>query len=85
MNLSGFKVFALPWEGIQLRLSCAATNAFNHASFSNPNGQLQGSSGPGQPYSWYTTNSSGQQVGTQQISGVNVGGRSGELQLRVEF
>jgi len=85
VNLSAFKVFSLPWEGIRLKLSCAATNAFNHPSFSNPSGSLQGSAGVGQPYSWYTTNSSGQQVGTQQISGVNVYGRSGELQLRLDF
>jgi hypothetical protein len=86
VNLSMFKEFGLPWEGIKLKLSCAATNAFNHATFSNPGGTLQGSPGVGQPYSWYTTDpNSGQQVGTQQISGVNVGGRYGELQLRLEF
>jgi hypothetical protein len=84
-NLSMYKEFSLPWEGIRLRLSLAATNAFNHASFSNPGGGLQGSTNVGQPYSWYTTNSNGQQVGTQQITGTNVGGRSGEGQLRVEF
>jgi len=84
VNLSMFKEFSLPWEGIRLRLSCAATNAFNHPSFANPGGGLQGSPGVGQPYSWYTTSNS-QQVGTQQISGLNVYGRSGELQLRVEF
>jgi hypothetical protein len=80
-----YKEFSLPWEGIRLRLSLAATNAFNHASFSNPGGGLQGTTNVGQPYSWYTTNSNGQQVGTQQITGTNVGGRSGEGQLRVEF
>jgi hypothetical protein len=85
VNLSAFKDFALPREGMRLKLSCAATNAFNHPVFSNPGGGLQGSPGVGQPYSWYTTNSSGQQVGTQQISGVNVGGRYGEIQLRLEF
>lgn len=85
VNLSAFKEFSVPWEGIRLKLSCAATNAFNHASFANPGGGLQGSAGVGQPYSWYTTNSSGQQVGTQQISGLNVYGRSAELQLRVQF
>jgi hypothetical protein len=46
---------------------------------------LQGASGVDQPYSWYTTNGNGQQVGTQQISSVNGGGRSGELQLRLIF
>ena len=85
VNLSVFKEFALPWEGIKLKLSCAATNAFNHPSFGNPGGGLQGSAGVGQPYSWYTTNGNGQQVGTQQISWVNGGGRSGELQLRLIF
>jgi hypothetical protein len=84
VNLQGFKEFSLPWEGIRLKLSCAATNAFNHPSFANPGGGLQGSAGVGQPYSWFTT-SNGQQVGTQQISLVNVGGRSGELQLRLTF
>jgi len=85
VNLSMFKEFSLPWEGIRLKLSCAATNVFNHADFSTPNGQLQGSAGVGQPYSWYTTNGSGQQVGTQQISGTSLGGRYGEVQLRVIF
>jgi len=85
VNLSMFKDFSLPWEGIKLKLSCAATNAFNHPSFGNPGGGLQGSAGVGQPYSWYTTSSSGQQVGTQQITGLNVYGRSGEVQLRVDF
>jgi hypothetical protein len=85
VNLSAFKEFGLPWEGIRLKFSCAATNAFNHPAFSNPGGGLQGSTGVGQPYSWYTTTSSGQQVGTQQISGVNIGGRYAELQLRLIF
>jgi hypothetical protein len=86
VNLSAFKEFGLPWEGVKIKLSCAATNAFNHASFSNPGGGLQGSPGVGQPYSWYTTDpNSGQQVGTQQINGTNVGGRYGELQLRLTF
>jgi Carboxypeptidase regulatory-like domain len=85
VDLSMFKEFSLPWEGIRLKLSCAATNAFNHPAFANPSGTLQGAAGVGQPYSWYTTSSSGQQVGTQQITGVNVYGRSGEVQLRVEF
>ena len=85
VNLSAFKEFELPWEGIKLKLSCAANNAFNHPSFGSPSGTLQGASGVGQPYSWYTTNGNGQQVGTQQISWVSVGGRSGELQLRLIF
>lgn len=82
VNLSGAKEFGLPWEAIHLKFSCAFTNAFNHPVFSNPSGYLQGSPGVGQPYSWYLPGSS---VGTQQISSVNVGGRTGELQLRLEF
>jgi hypothetical protein len=88
VNLSAFKEFSLPREGMKLKLSCAATNAFNHAAFSNPGGGLQGSPGVGQPYSWLTpvpNTSPVQYVGTQQISGVNVGGRYGEGQLRLEF
>jgi hypothetical protein len=84
VNLSMFKEFPLPWEGIKLKLSLAATNAFNHPAFGNPGGGLQGSPGVGQPYSWYTT-VNGQQVGTQQITYTNVGGRYGEIQLRVDF
>jgi Carboxypeptidase regulatory-like domain/TonB dependent receptor len=85
VNLSAFKEFGLPWEGIKLKVSCAATNAFNHPSFGNPGGGLQGSPGVGQPYSWLTTASNGQQVGTQQITQLNVYGRYAELQLRLEF
>jgi hypothetical protein len=88
VNLSAFKEFALPREGMNLKLSCAATNAFNHASFSNPGGGLQGSPGVGQPYSWLTqipNTTPPQYVGTQQISSTNVGGRYAELQLRLQF
>jgi hypothetical protein len=85
VDLSGFKEFSMPWEGIRLRFSCSFTNAFNHPSFANPGGGLQGSPGVGKPYSWYTTNSNGQTVGSQQIDSLNVYGRSGEAQLRLEF
>lgn len=83
-NLSAFKEFALPREGMNLKVSFASTNAFNHAVFQNPGGGLQGAAGVGQPYSWYTTNSAGAQVGTQQITLVD-GGRSSEVQLRLQF
>jgi hypothetical protein len=88
VNLAAFKDFALPREGMKLKFSCAATNAFNHPSFSNPGGGLQGSPAVGQPYSWLTpipNTSPAQYVGTQQIGGVNVGGRYAELQFRLEF
>jgi hypothetical protein len=88
VDLSGFKEFAVPWEGIRIKFSCSFTNAFNHPAFSNPGGGLQGSAGVGQPYSWLTpiqNTSPVQYVGTQQISSTNVGGRSGEAQLRLTF
>jgi Carboxypeptidase regulatory-like domain len=88
VNLSAFKEFALPREGMKIKFSCAATNAFNHPVFSNPGGGLQGSAGPGQPYSWLTpvpNSSPTTYVGTQQISGTNIGGRYAEAQLRLVF
>jgi hypothetical protein len=77
VNLSAFKEFSLPWEGIKLRFSFTSTNAFNHPSFANPTGTLAGAAGVGQPYQW--------SANPQQISSVNVGGRYSEMQLRLIF
>jgi hypothetical protein len=77
VNLSAFKEFSLPWEGVRLRFSFTSTNAFNHPSFANPSGTLAGAAGIGQPYQW-TAN-------PQQISSVNVYGRNSEMQLRLIF
>ncbi len=85
VNLAGNKDFSLPWENIKLKFSCAATNAFNHPAFGNPSGTLYGAAGVGQPYQFLTTASNGALVGTQQITYVNVGGRTVEMQLRLEF
>ena len=85
VDLAGNKDLSLPWEGIKLKLSCAATNAFNHPAFANPSGTLYGAAGVGQPYQFLTTASNGAQVGTQQITYTNVGGRTMEVQLRLEF
>jgi hypothetical protein len=79
VNLSAYKEFSLPWEGVKLRFSFTSTNAFNHPSFANPSGtavQLGGEAGVGQPY---------QPVVTQQINSVNVNGRYSEMQLRLIF
>jgi hypothetical protein len=86
VNLSGGKTFSLPWEGIKLQIRADAANAFNHASFSPPTGTLIGPAGqlPGQPYTWFQT-VNGQQVGTNQISGTTVGGRSVQLGARLSF
>lgn len=84
-NLSAGKTFFLPWEGVQFQLRADATNVFNHASFGPPTGTLSGSSGAGQPYSWYTTDANGNQVGTNQINWTTVGGRSVQLQGRITF
>jgi TonB dependent receptor len=84
VNLSAFKEFSLPWEGVRLRFSFTSTNAFNHPSFANPNGQLAGAAGVGQPYQWMIPNN-GVQTPTQQINSVNVGGRYSEMQLRLTF
>jgi hypothetical protein len=77
VNLSAFKEFSLPWEGIKLRFSFTSTNAFNHPSFANPTGTLAGAAGIGQPYQW--------SANPQQISSVNVAGRYSEMQLRLIF
>jgi hypothetical protein len=77
VNLSVGKSFSLPWEGIKFAIRCDAQNAFNHASFGEPNGNLGGAAGVGQPYS-YSAN-------TNQITGTTVGGRSVQLGGRLSF
>jgi len=84
VNLSAFKEFSLPWEGVRLRFSFTSTNAFNHPSFANPSGTLQGAAGVGQPYQWMILVNN-VLTPTQQISSYNVGGRYSEMQLRLIF
>jgi hypothetical protein len=74
VNLSGSKVFSIPWEGIKLQIRCDAQNVFNHPSFGNPNTQLGGSSGVGTPY---TNNTN--------INYTTVGGRNIQLGARLTF
>jgi hypothetical protein len=77
VNLSGGKTFALPYEGIKLEFRADATNALNHANFSEPNGNLGGAANVGGAYSW--------SANTQQISGTSFGGRALQMQLRLKF
>lgn len=77
VNLSGGKTFALPYEGIKLEFRADATNAFNHANFSEPSGTLGGAANVGDAYSWSANN--------QQISGTSYGGRALQMQLRLSF
>jgi hypothetical protein len=55
-----------------------AQNAFNHPSYSPPQGQLAGDSGPG---TQYTTTSNG----GNQITGIQLGGRQVQLGARLSF
>jgi hypothetical protein len=59
-------------------IRCDAQNAFNHPSFSAPQGQLAGDSGPGTEY---TTTSNG----GAQITGIQIGGRTLQLGARLSF
>jgi TonB dependent receptor len=77
-NMSALKEFHLPWERMAFSIRCDATNVFNHPTFSPPQGQLAGDSGPGTEY---TTTSNG----GNQITGVQIGGRQLQLGARLSF
>jgi hypothetical protein len=81
VNISAGKKFNI-YENVKLQLRIDATNAFNHPSFSNPNGNLN--TGPaqqvGQPFS-----QTGSFNTSSQITGVTVGGRNLQGGLRLEF
>ena len=78
VNISALKEFTLPWERMKFSIRADAQNAFNHPSLSPPDGQLAGDSGPGTPY---TTTSNG----GNQITGIQIGGRSLQLGARLSF
>jgi len=78
VNISALKEFHLPWERMAFSIRCDAQNAFNHPSFSPPQGQLAGDSGPGTEY---TTTSNG----GNQITGIQIGGRTLQLGARLAF
>ncbi len=78
-NISAGKQFTL-YENVKLQVRLDATNALNHPSFANPNGQLSAATGqlPGQPY----TSSS---ASAAQSTSVTVGGRNLQGGLRLQF
>jgi hypothetical protein len=81
VNLSAHKEFKLleAWHhDVRFQLRADASNAFNHASFGNPNGSLTGSTTPGTTYT-------GTQGGTYQINSVTVGGRNVQVAARLNF
>jgi hypothetical protein len=81
VNLSAHKEFALveAWHhDVKLQIRADASNAFNHASFGEPNGDLTNASGVG-------TNYTGTSGGGRQINSVTVGGRAVQLGARVTF
>ena len=78
VNLSALKEFHLPWDRMAFSIRADAQNAFNHPAFSPPQGQLAGDSGPGTEY---TTTSNG----GNQITGIQIGGRTVQLGARLSF
>jgi hypothetical protein len=79
VNLSALKEFTLPWDRVKFSIRCDAQNAFNHPSFSPPQGQLAG--GNGTAGSVYTGTSNG----GNQITGIQDGGRFVQLGARLSF
>jgi hypothetical protein len=80
-NLSAGKKFDIH-ENVKLQIRIDATNAFNHPSFGQPNGNLTTGKGQlvGQPFS-----QAGSFPTSAQITGVSVGGRALQGGIRLEF
>jgi len=83
VNLSGSKIFSLPWEGLKFQLRIDAYNAFNHTSWAAPGGgsghvglQSPGGATAGTVYS-------GPTIG--QITSSAVTGRTVQLGGRLSF
>ncbi len=81
VNISAGKRFSI-YENVKLQVRLDATNAFNHPSFGNPNGNLNTGTGQlvGQPFS-----QAGSFNGSAQITSVTVGGRNLQGGVRLEF
>jgi hypothetical protein len=84
VNLSGGKTFTI-YENVKFQFRVDATNAFNHASFGQPNGQLSGAVGVGQPYPFGENSAGTGSNTTQQITGLTVGGRSVQFGGKLTF
>lgn len=76
VNLSGGKTFSLE-KSLKFQIRCDATNAFNHPQFAGPTGGLENPNSNG----IYTTTYGG----SQQISGLKMGGRQVQLVGRLSF
>ncbi len=79
VNISAGKEFAIH-ESVKLQIRLDATNAFNHPSFGQPANQLTGVGQVGGEYQ-----QSEFSAATGQISGVQVGGRTLQGGLRLQY
>jgi Carboxypeptidase regulatory-like domain/TonB dependent receptor len=86
VNFSVLKSFNLPWEGIKFSIRCDAQNVFNHPSFGAPQGQLAAPD-PVTGVFQQTSNfqNKGINAGQNQITSVQVPGRSLQLGARLSF
>ena len=76
VNISAGKTFDI-FENLKLQIRLDANNAFNHASFGQPNGNLGGGT-VGQAFGPTAANA-------QQITGLKVGGRTLQAGARIQF
>jgi hypothetical protein len=77
VNLSLGKTFTI-WEQVRLQIRADANNAFNHASFGQPNAGLSPNGAAGAPAGSIAT-------GTSTITGTTVPGRTMQLSGRLTF
>lgn len=84
VNLSGGKTFTI-YENVKFQFRVDANNAFNHASFGQPNGGLSGAVGVGEPYPFGENSAGTGSNTTQQITGLTVGGRSVQFGGKLTF
>ncbi len=85
VNLSALKAFTLPWERMQLSLRVDAQNAFNHPAFGAPQGQLAAPDASGVYQQTSNFQTKGINIGQDQITSVQIGGRSLQLGARLSF
>jgi hypothetical protein len=82
-GMAAHKEFTLlqAWDHtVKMQIRLDTTNVFNHASFGEPNGILEGSSGAGTPYTSVQSGSV-----TNEFTGVVVGGRDVQFTGRINF
>jgi len=81
VNISAGKRFSI-YDNVKLQIRVDATNAFNHPSFGQPNGNLTTATGQVAGQAFSQTGSFGTK---DQITSVSVGGRNLQGGLRLEF